>query len=99
LSVRLLLESGADPHAIDSLGRNAVMHAVLSSGPDRAALISNLLKAGAAADLADASGHRAADLLPAKASGDARQDRINRTVLSLLNAQGGGAGGNHAVSP
>jgi ankyrin repeat protein len=99
LSVRLLLESGADPHAIDALGRNAVMHAVLSSGPDRAALISNLLKAGAAADLADASGHRAADLLPAKASGDARQDRINRTVLSLLNAQGGGAGGNHAVSP
>jgi ankyrin repeat protein len=89
LSVRLLLESGADPRAIDDQGRNAVMHAVLSSGQDRASLIASLLKAGAVADLADASGRKAADLLPAKASGDARQDRINRAVLVLLNAQGG----------
>ncbi len=90
LSVRLLLESGADPLAIDLQGRNAVMHAVLSSGPDRAAVIGNLLKAGAAADLSDASGRTAADLLPAKASGDARQDRINRAVLALLNDHAGG---------
>jgi ankyrin repeat protein len=99
LSVRLLLESGADPLALDDHGRNAVMHAVLSSGPDRAALIGDLLKAGALADLTDASGHRPADLLPAKAGADPRQERINRAVLALLTAHGASAGRKPAAAP